>query len=220
MKALLAQIQFPPGTHLAMSNGTSPQNIEYCSKDNNDVLVYGETATTGGPSGKKSELAAAMIKDGASIKRVAEEMPDYFIHAYRGIKALKDALFSCDEPRDFKSFVKVYFGATGTGKSRKAHDEDSIQWTHGGDRWFDGYQGQEVVLFDDFAGVSSGITFRKLLQLTDRYPLTVPVKGGFTNWRPRTIIFTTNVYPDQWYPGEDYSPLKRRIDELIQFHSL
>lgn len=202
-----------------MSNGTSLHNIEYCSKDDNDVLVFGEPAGNGGGR-KDSEAAAELVKEGASLKRIAEELPMYYIHAHRGIKALKDTLEGNTDPRDFKSQVKVYFGATGTGKSRKAHEEDQITWTHGGDRWFDGYQGQEVVLFDDFAGVTSGITFRKLLQLTDRYPLTVPIKGGFVNWRPRVIIFTTNLHPREWFPLEDYSPLERRIDELIEFHSL
>lgn len=137
---------------------------------------------------------------------------------HRGIERLLAVLN--DEPRDFVTEVKVYIGPTGTGKSRKAHDEDKITWTHHGDRWFDGYENQESVLFDDFEGIKSGVPFRKLLQLTDRYPLKVPVKGGFVNWRPRLIIFTTNVEPDAWYPEEDIAPLRRRITSITRFASL
>lgn len=119
--------------------------------------------------------------------------------------------------RQWKSHVRVYYGSTGTGKTRRAIEEDKVEWTHGGDRWFDGYDQQERVLFDDFDGVKSGITYRKLLQLLDRYPLQVPIKGGFVEWCPRVIVITTNIPPDRWYPDEDYSPLQRRIDDFINF---
>lgn len=207
-----------PQAHLEMSNGTAQQNIDYCSKEG-DFVTFGRPATTVNGE-KQSTLCAELIRSGSSLKRIADELPEYFMARSKGIRELMFALSSpedCDKPRDFVTQVKVYLGPTGTGKSREAHEVDKIQWTHGGDRWFDGYQGQEVVLFDDFAGVQSGITFRKLLQLTDRYPLTVPVKGGFVNWRPKLIIFTTNVEPERWYPLEDYSPLKRRVGSGIKY---
>jgi hypothetical protein len=28
----------------------------------------------------------------------------------------------------------------------------------------------------------------------------VPVKGGFTTWKPKAIIFTSNQLPEQWWP--------------------
>ena len=89
-------------------------------------------------------------------------------------------------------------------------------WTHGGDRWFDGFRGHKYALFDDFDG--SQIEFRKLLRLLDKYPMQVPIKGGFTNWNPRKIFITSNVQPRMWYSGDervglgDIDAMIRRLD--------
>lgn len=111
----------------------------------------------------------------------------------------------------------MFLGPPGSGKSRSAWNDFKVTYSHAGDRWFDGYDADERVLFDDFDGWKSGISYRKLLQLTDRYPMRVPVKGGFVQWIPKMIIFTTNVHPERWYPDEDYAPLERRIDDIIDF---
>jgi hypothetical protein len=79
-----------------------------------------------------------------------------------------------------------------------------------GNEWFDGYEGQKLVLFDDFD--KGQISFRLLLRLLDRYPMQVPIKGGFVEWCPRVIYITSNLGPARWYPSEDYMVLHRRLD--------
>jgi hypothetical protein len=91
-------------------------------------------------------------------------------------------------------------------------------WVHNGDRWFDGYSGQLTVIFDDFDGKQ--VEFRFLLRLLDKYPMQVPVKGGFVNWVPRFVFITSNAYPDEWYPEvpvRDMEALKRRIEFTHHF---
>ena len=51
--------------------------------------------------------------------------------------------------------------------------------------WFDGYDGQDTAIFDDFR--ASGNRFSYILRLIDRYPMDVPVKGGFVYWNPGTL---------------------------------
>lgn len=120
--------------------------------------------------------------------------------------------------------VEVLWGAPGVGKSRYVHDFANVHfglgdfgtfepdlWTSKSSQWFDGYSGQRVALFDDYAG---GIEFQLFVKLLDRYHLQVPVKGGFTWWYPDWIFITSNVDPENWY--SDLSPnqlgaLLRRI---------
>lgn len=59
----------------------------------------------------------------------------------------------------------------------------------GAQLWFDGYLGESVAVFDDFR--PWWCRFDYLLALLDRYPIRVPVKGGFVNWIPEIIIITT-----------------------------
>lgn len=127
--------------------------------------------------------------------------------------------------------VKWYFGETGTGKTYTARNELLEQygeyWVWNGNfQWFDGYNGQLGVLIDDFR--RKDVDFNWMLQLLDKYPLRVPVKGGFTEWKPETIIITCPVDSReawQWIDkdGEiqdwdSYDQLERRIKEHREFN--
>lgn len=106
------------------------------------------------------------------------------------------------KPRDFQTITHVYWGKTGTGKTRFVMNQvqDSQFWMPGDYQWFDGYTGQPIVIFDDYRGEYK---LQLLLKLLDRYPMSVPVKGDFTNWCPRKIYITSNIHPRSWYPNED-----------------
>lgn len=117
--------------------------------------------------------------------------------------------------REDPPYVTVLHGPTGSGKTRRAFEHDPELWSYPGSGWFDGYYGQATVLFDDFSGSEFKITF--LLRLLDRYPMQVPVKGGFTWWAPEQIFITSNLSPDRWYPNahiEHVRALQRRFSEV------
>jgi len=66
-------------------------------------------------------------------------------------------------------------------------------------KWFDGYDQQEVAIFDDYGG--DGYLFRlcDVLRLTHSWTETCENKGGMTPWTPRVVIFTSNYHPKIWY---------------------
>lgn len=90
-------------------------------------------------------------------------------------------------------------GPTGSGKSRaSAQFVDKFiarGWNYWranqGLAWFDGYNRQEIAWFDDFRFSGKQCDYAFLLNITDRYPLRVPVKGNFVVWMPKIIIFTS-----------------------------
>lgn len=91
-----------------------------------------------------------------------------------------------------------------------------------GPAWFDGYDPNyhQTVLFDDFYG---GLKWTELMQIMDRYGHQVHTKGGFVNFKPRFIIFTSNKEPAQWYPkvsvNRDMWPaFLNRVHIQIKFH--
>lgn len=77
---------------------------------------------------------------------------------------------------------------------------DSKFWKPGDYKWFDGYDGQPIVILDDYRGE---YPLQMFLKLCDRYSMQVPVKGGFVNWGPKKIYITSNLHPNDWYPDED-----------------
>jgi len=126
-----------------------------------------------------------------------------------------------DGQRDFKTIVKWYYGSTGTGKSRAACDETSnvnAYWKSGGSKWWDGYDGQEAVIIDDYR--CDLCTFHNLLRLFDRYPLQVEGKGTSMQFRSKLIIVTAPYRPEIMWRSrvqEDIGQLLRRIDEIKLF---
>lgn len=117
--------------------------------------------------------------------------------------------------------ARVYWGRTGSGKSHRA-------WTEAGDdayskdprtKFWDGYQGQTHVIFDEFRGA---IDVGHLLRWLDKYPVNVEIKGSSTPLKATDFWFTSNIDPRKWYPDldeETLNALLRRIN-IIHFDML
>ena len=164
-------------------------------------------------------VALAAIKQGKRKKELFDEFPSI---CARYPRFVTEASLLYAKSRDWKSIVNVFWGETGTGKTRKAFEEASTDlYVHSGGKWFDGYEGQENVIFDEFGG--SDFALRYFLQLIDRYPMKVPVKGGFVEWVPKKIWITANYSPKDWYSSakeEHQKALMRRIDRIVRFRRL
>lgn len=200
--------------HVEVERGTVVQSEDYCKKDG-DYVEYGQTRHNEG-RGRRTDLET-IREDIIAGKSELDIADSYFSQwcIYRKSFAVYRSLRG--RRRTWKSYVVVLHGATGTGKTRYVHDRYPDVWVLAdpSGKWFDGYNGQEVVLFDDF---DSQIDYRFMLLLLDRYPMQVPVKGGFTNWCPKRIYITSNVNPSEWYRSawadKDTSHLLRRLDKI------
>nr|AXL64564.1 replication associated protein [Duck associated cyclovirus 1]AXL64566.1 replication associated protein [Duck associated cyclovirus 1] len=120
------------------------------------------------------------------------------------------------------SEVLVFYGASGTGKSRRAAELCGSESTYYKPRgkWWDGYANQDNVIIDDFYG---WLSFDEFLRIADRYPCRVEVKGGFAEFTSKRIIITSNQAPSQWwrgewFKGEQLKALTRRLD-VVCFYS-
>lgn len=123
------------------------------------------------------------------------------------------------QPMDRKCYV--YWGATNTGKSRRAWQEAGMEAYPKDPRskfWF-GYQSQAHVVLDEFRG---GIDVAHMLRWLDRYPVYVEIKGASRPLVATTFWITSNRNPREWYPEldtETLSALLRRMD-ITHFHSV
>lgn len=198
--------------HLEVAKGTPQQAATYCKKDG-DFEEFGNVPQG---QGKRSDLAAVVdsIKQGKNMREIAEENPSAVIRYGTGIQRLR----MLHRPaRVTPPQIKVFWGKTGTGKTRRVWEfaDHSQLWVHPGDKWFDGYDGQPLVLFDDFDG--SWFKLSYFLRLLDRYPMMVPVKGGYAHWCPTTIFITSNIKPEEWFINsheEHKAALQRRLTEF------
>lgn len=125
--------------------------------------------------------------------------PSIRVVSYRTIRAIGADFLPC--PAVIKT-VYVFWGRTGTGKSRRAWDEAGLE-SYAKDprsKFWDGYQDQKSVVIDEFRG---GIDISHILRWCDRYPVRVEVKGSSRPLLAETIWFTSNLSPADWYPDLD-----------------
>lgn len=171
--------------------------------------------------GERSDLGEAIqtLTDTRSVSAVAAAHPVQFVRYHRGF----EALYSRTQPRRTTApTVILLYGKTGAGKTRYAFEQDPALYRKVPQtRWFDGYEGQDTLLLDDFSGASSKLSLDYLLQLLDRYPIDVEVKGGYRPLLATVIYITTNNHPRTWYDytrrEEQYRALARRVHRVIYF---
>lgn len=148
------------------------------------------------------------MDEGKTVEDISESYFSQWV-VYR--RAFQEYVTQKAKPRSWKTQVFVLWGDTGTGKTRFCHDQvmDLEFWSPGDFQWFDGYKDQPIVIIDDFRGEYPLPLF---LKLCDRYPMRVPIKGGFVNWAPKKIYITSNTAPRSWYVNAD----SRSLDAMIR----
>lgn len=117
-----------PRAHVERRRGNAQEASEYCRKDG-DFEEFGEISKS--RQGKRTDLEAACeaIKDGASMKRLAEEHPAVVVKYHRGLSTLRSLLQAPREvlyhgpwrwpaPENFGSLI--LWGESGLGKTEFA----------------------------------------------------------------------------------------------------
>lgn len=219
-----------PGVHCEMSKADDQKNITYCTKVMCDKDPTFHTQVKGpffhgecDSQGKRRDLdeLADLLHAGKTTDEIAEEQTASYIRYHKGIQATHQAL----QRKKAKTFrqvsVTVYWGETGTGKTRRCHEEAPGLFTPdlaGNTLWWDGYMGEDTVLFDDFYGQ---VKISQMLRLLDGYNLPIPIKGGYTSANWTRVFITSNVHPDQWYTSESIpesvrSAFRRRIGRIVE----
>lgn len=199
-----------PRAHIERRRGTAQEAADYCKKDG-DYIEQGEISR----QGRRTDIsqAADMILSGAKMKEVAIENPAVYIKYHKGLHAFKAII---QDERTEPPEVIVLVGKTGTGKSRQAREMtvDPYVWCPQQGQWFDGYEGQDHTIFEEFRGQ---FPLGMILSVLDRYCCRVQYKGGSIQFRSSKIVITSPVHPTQWYEsiGEDkIDQLLRRITEI------
>jgi len=218
--------------HIEPMAGSPESNLLYCSKQDSEPYVIGTLPTPG----KRNDIHAAVeeLQKGKSIRELATSDVTSAVSVvkfHRGLTFLRGIL---SPPRDPDTPPKIYWlhGPTGSGKTRSAFEfgashvsrPEDIWISHSAElKWFCGYDGQSVVILDDFR--SKGVKFNFLLRILDRYPMSVEIKGGSVNWNPTYILITTCHDIDGTFASraqhrpEDLEQLKRRVTDVFEFPS-
>jgi hypothetical protein len=134
-----------------------------------------------------------------------------FISNYNALKRIATDHLA---PVAIEREIFVYVGPTGTGKSHRAWSEASLNAFPKDPRtkFWDGYQGQEHVVMDEFRGA---IDISHMLRWLDKYPVIIEVKGSSTVLKAKKIWITSNLNPHEWYPDIDIQTLQALMRRII-----
>lgn len=190
-----------------------PSYITWHTNDTSSASILSNVPK---PKTRKEVLSEMkiMIDAGKSDRELADFDFSVYVSCYRGLEKYR---LLVSEPRNHETQVIVIQGPTGTGKSRWAKDNFPNAYWKQRSNWWDGYQGQDVVVIDEFYG---WLQFDLLLRLCDRYPLFVETKGGQVNFIARKVIITTNAIPALWYKNVYFSSFIRRVTTWKIFPTL
>lgn len=178
----------------------------YCKKA--ETRAPGAEPIEIGKAGPETPIPMKVQKRG--YKAVIDENPQLW-RSMRALQALDTVMTS---PRSQMTLGIWLSGDSGKGKSKIAQLISGFlgeaAWIAPDLKWFDGYSRQALVVVDELREAPVSL----MLRLVDRYPLKVPVKGGFAEWKPRMVIFTSNLgFMNVFGHLDDYtqSAIKRRI---------
>jgi len=110
-----------------------------------------------------------------------------------------------------------YHGPSGTGKSRKAREENPDAYIKNCSKWWCGYADQETVLIEDFNMEQAKFLAHHMKLWADHYEFNAEHKGGSKKIRPKKIIVTSNYSIEEAF-AEDKTgalePLSRRFKQI------
>lgn len=203
------------GAHFEPRKGTRDQARDYCRKTETRIDGPWEIGDwTAGITDKIDHFAMKeLIKDGKSDKEIFEDHPHFYLRYHQVLPKVR---MMYAEKRSWKTHVTLLYGTPGCGKTKAAEAlVPNAYWKQPHTKWWDGYNGTDDVVIDDFKG---WIPYTQLLRIMDRYPLMVEVKGSNLNFNPLKLVITCSTLPWTWYSNDvpfKWPEFARRVDTLL-----
>ena len=220
------------GLHAEQRRGNRQQARDYCMKDGSewfqarypewdshghripgtDHVELGEFHTTQGHRTDLDQLVD-VLNAGATESEVFEACPSQYLKYSTGIRRARLLLQASRRNQYIPNLqVHVLYGDSRAGKTRAVFDRHGPEnvyiptYSESANKfWFDGYDGQKVLLINEFYGQARTSIMQQIL---DHYRIQVETKGGSTVSDWDTIYITSNCHPKEWYSQWCNIPVK------------
>ena len=231
-----------PTAHIDKTYGSAKENRDYIRKegkwaetDKAETKVPDTFLEWGDMPAEKEEIAPQMykliqeVREGISTANIIEGSPNLAFRV-RDIDTLRQTLLSDRYASENRKIEVWYiFGASGTGKTRgiyERHDAKDIcritNYRNGRGISFDGYTGQDVLVFEEF---HSQIPIEDMLNYLDIYPLSLPARYSDRVACYTRVYITSNLPLEkqyrnvQWDSLETWRAFIRRIHKVLEYRA-
>lgn len=218
------------GAHIEPAKGKHRENRDYIRKEGKwlddakhetnhpeTFEEWGELPPDKSRSESQAEQIMQMVMEGKTNAQILREMPT----AYSKINYIEQArqtLLQEQHENEWRNLSVTYiWGETGAGKTRSVMDLYGypnvyrvMDYAHP----FDGYKGQDVILFDEFR---IQLPLSAMLGYLDGYPVELPCRYANKQARFTKVFLVSNIPLEQQYPTVqmdkpgDWAAFRRRI---------
>jgi hypothetical protein len=231
-KTFATMKKYFPTAHIESRRGSKEQARAYCQKA--DTRMTGHEKYEFGEFAEERERTdltdiIEMIRSGASESEIQDAYPGQFFRYYKNIQFLRQRFLEEKFKRTFRKVEVAYiYGDTEIGKTRYVMEKHGYENVYrmtaygggdGGER-FDEYNGQDVVIFEEFR---SSIRISDMLNYLDGYPLSLPARfNNKTACFTKVYIITNLPLREQYlkiqreYPST-WKAFLRRITRVYNF---
>lgn len=223
------------GAHIESARGSHRENREYIRKEGkwrdtekaetnlpDTFEESGELPEETDRRIKQSEAIFAMVEDGVSSAEIMRTYPSAMNHLPR-IEQARQALLEEQYRETFRTLHVTYIhGVTGVGKTRgvmEKHGYGNVYRVTNYKHPFDSYQGQPVLLFDEFR---SSLPLADMLTYLDGYPLMLPARYADKVACFTEVYLVSNIPLEKQYPNvqqeepRSWDAFKRRINDVYE----
>lgn len=229
----------------APAMGKADVNIDYVSHTGKHAnkpgsLIEGPWYLGGAPvvkdKGTRTDIInlAEDLKQGKSLRQLATDHTSTMLKYFGNAQKIQTLLSK--KKRSWMTELIIYTGVAGSGKSHSAYTEAQqfladnnideepymlmIPSNKNAPLWWQDYDGQSVVIIDDFYGTIDLNYFKLLI---DKYPMKVNIKNGHAEFLAKRVYVTSNQGWRSWWGTdllsnrENEAAIMRRITREKHF---
>lgn len=207
------------GVYLTGRDGPRVKARDYCRKEEtrkDGPWEYGEWKQERGKRNDLDDIKKEMDK-GATADDMAMTYFKTWARSHVALEKYEQIIRSKRKRQQATDIIAVV-GQPKGGKTTYIQKTFPDAFWQPNSKWWDRYQGQDVVVLDEYVG---WIPYHELLRFGDGTQLKLEVKHGHTTFLAGKLIIISNKMPWRWYNYDeqhlDRRALFRRIKEIWFF---
>lgn len=185
--------------HIEIARGSTKQNVEYCSKEGN---LWSRGTPPKGAGKTSDRVEKNHLLRTKSVDQLVRDGDISILTVPTLVKARRLLELETTPLSRMHCCGVWIYGPPGTGKthySRESFGPPTSVFMKSQSKWFDGYNGEDIILLDD---LDTGVLGHYLKRWMDKWPCYGEIKGGTVALRHNLFVVTSNYTPEMLWPED------------------